>query len=59
MVKRLFPDDTLHLSHTVLLYSSEIWVMMENVLEILEGFRHRATRRITWTMVTRGAGGGW
>ena len=30
----------------VLLYVSEIWVVTGDILKVLEGFRHRAARRI-------------
>ena len=40
----------------VLLYGSEIWVVTGVMLKVLEGFHHRATRRITGMMATRGAG---
>ena len=44
---------------SVLLYSSESWVMMGEVLKVLEGFHHQAARRITGMMVTYGVGKEW
>ena len=43
----------------VLLYVSESWVVTGAMLKLLEGFHHRAARRITGMTETRGAGGEW
>ena len=34
-------------AQSVLLYGSEIWVVMGMLLRVLEGIHHRAARRIT------------
>ena len=46
-------------SYTVLLYGSKSWVVTEAMLKILEGFHHRAARRIAGMMVKRVADGMW
>ena len=46
-------------AQSVLLYGSEIWVVMGEMIKVLEGFYHRAARRITGVMATRGEGGEW
>ena len=43
----------------VFLYNSERWVVTGDMLNILEGFHHRAARRITRMTATRAAGGEW
>ena len=43
----------------VLLYSSEIWVVMWSMIKVLEGFHHRESRQITRMTETRGLGGEW
>ena len=43
----------------VLLYGSKIWVVTGEILKVLEGFQHRAARRITGMSDKRGAGGEW
>ena len=37
-------------AHSVLLYGSEIWVVTSEMLKVLEGYHHRASRRITGMM---------
>ena len=44
---------------SVLLYGSESWVVMGEMLNFLEGFHHQAARRITKMTETRGVGGEW
>ena len=46
-------------THSVLLYCSDIWVVTGGILKVLEGFRHRAIRWITWVTTTRGVCGEW
>ena len=46
-------------THSVLLYSSEIWVVTGKMIKVLEGFHHRAERQITDITETRGLGGEW
>ena len=46
-------------AQSVLLYGSEIWVVMGEMLKVLEGFHHRAARRITGMTAKRVAGGEW
>ena len=41
------------------MYDSEIWVVTRDMLKVLEGFHHRAARRITGMTEKRGAGGEW
>ena len=36
--------------HTVLLYGSKIWVIMEAMMKVLEEFRHSIARRIMRNM---------
>ena len=43
----------------LLLYRSDIWVVTGGILKVLEGFRHRAIRWITWMTTTRGVCGEW
>ena len=43
---------------SVLLYKREIWVVMGEMLKVLEEFHHRATRRITGMTDTRGGQAG-
>ena len=43
----------------VLLYVSDSWVMTGAMLKVLEGFHHRAARRITGTKATRFSSGEW
>ena len=42
---------------SVILYGSEIWVVAGDMIKVLEGFHHRAARRITGMTAIRGAGG--
>ena len=42
---------------SVLLCSSEIWVVMGEMLKVLEGFHHLAEQRITGMTEKYGAGG--
>ena len=42
-----------------LLYGSKRWVVTEEMLKVLEGFHHRAVRRITGTTAKRGSVGEW
>ena len=44
---------------SVILYGSKIWVVTGEILKVLEGFQHRAARRITGMSDKRGAGGEW
>ena len=45
-------------AHSVILYGDESWVVMGEMLKILEGFHHWAQRRITgMTKKKHGAGG--
>ena len=46
-------------AQSVLLYGSDIWVVMGAMLKILEGFHYRSARRITGMTATRGADGEW
>ena len=43
----------------VILYVSKIWVVTWEMLKVLEGFHHRASRRITGMTAKRGAGVEW
>ena len=43
----------------VLLYGSEIQVVMEEMITIPEGFHHRIARRISGMKVQRGKNGEW
>ena len=43
----------------VILYGSDIWVVMGDMLKVLEGFHNRTARWITGMMASRGAGGEW
>ena len=47
------------LEQSVILYVTESWVATGKVLKVLEGFHHRAARRITGMTEKRGAGGEW
>ena len=40
------------LAYTVMLYGRDIWVVTGLMLKILEGFHHRAARRI-WKMTSK------
>ena len=40
-------------SQSVLLYGSESWVVMGEMLNVLEGFHHQVARRITGMMEQR------
>ena len=42
-----------------LLYGSEIWVVMDTMMKILEGFHHSIARRILGVTVGKGEGGEW
>ena len=44
-------------AQSVLLYGSKSWVVTGEMLKVLEGFHHRAERRITGLTVKHGAGG--
>ena len=44
---------------SVLLYISEIWVVMGEMLKALEGFHHRIARRITGMTAQSITGRGW
>ena len=46
-------------AQSVLLYSSDIWVVMGDMLKFLEVFHHRAERRITGMTETGGSGREW
>ena len=46
-------------AQSVLLYVSESWVVTGEMLKVLEGFCHQATRKITGMMVTRDVGRDW
>ena len=43
----------------MLMYGCEIWVMTGEILKVLEGFHHRAFRRIKGMTTKRVAGGEW
>ena len=43
----------------VILYGIESWVVTGATLKVLEGFHHRATRRVTDITATCGAGREW
>ena len=43
----------------VILYGSDIWVVMGGMLKVLEGFHHRAAMQIKGMMATRGASREW
>ena len=47
------------MSWSFLLYGSEIWVLNGEMLKVLEGFHHRASRQITGMTEKYGAGGEW
>ena len=47
------------MTQTVLLYSSKSWVVIELILKILEGFRHREDRQIAGMTVKRVSDGVW
>ena len=44
---------------SVLLYVSESWVVTGSMMKVLEGFHHRAARRIIGMTATRGTGEEW
>ena len=46
-------------AQSVLFYGSESWVVTGEMLKFLEGFHHRASRRIKGMMATCGAGREW
>ena len=41
------------------MFGSEIWVVMGDILKVLEGFLHQAARHIMGMALTCGAGGDW
>ena len=43
----------------VLLYGSEIWVVMGAILKVIVGFHHRLARNIMGLTAQSMAGGGW
>ena len=43
----------------VLLYRSEIWLIMDNMVTVLESFHNRTARCIVGVMLWRGDGGKW
>ena len=43
-------------AQSVLLYESKIWVVMGDMIKVLEGFHHRAARRITGMTAIHGTG---
>ena len=45
--------------HSVFIYGSEIWVMMGDMIKVLEGFHHWGDRRTTGMTETHGAGWEW
>ena len=45
--------------HTVLLYGSESWVVMGEMLKLLEGFYHRAAWRIAGMTARRAEDREW
>ena len=47
------------LAQSVILYGSEIWVVMGVVLKVLSGIHHREARRITWMTAKLVADGYW
>ena len=44
---------------SLILYDSESWVVMRDILKVLEGFHHRTDRRIMGMTETDGAGREW
>ena len=46
-------------AQSVLLYGREIWMVMGEILKVLEGFRHRAAQLIMGMTEKCGAGGEW
>ena len=44
-------------AQSVILYGSDIWVVTGDFFKVLEGFHHRAARRITGLTEKRGADG--
>ena len=46
-------------SHCVLLYGSEIWLVTGATLKVMEGFHQRVARRITGMTAKRVADGEW
>ena len=47
------------LVQAVLLYGSEIWLVTDLIMNVLEGFHHRIAIRIMGMTARRGDGGGW
>ena len=47
------------MAQSVLLYGSDIWVVMGDILKFLEGFHHRAAMRVAGMTATRGEGSNW
>ena len=43
----------------VILYGIQSWVVMGEMLKVLEGFHHRSEQKITGLIAKRGAGGEW
>ena len=43
----------------VILYGSERWLVMYEMMTVLEGFHHNNTRRIVGMTARRGDGGEW
>ena len=46
-------------AQSVFLCGSKSWVVMGDILKVLEVFHHRAVRRITGMTAKRGVGGKW
>ena len=46
-------------TQSVILYGSEIWVVMGKMIKVLEVFHYWAARQITGMTEKRGAGGEW
>ena len=44
---------------TVLIYGSEIWVVIDAMLKVLEGFHHQVTWRIAGMEARQVGEGGW
>ena len=45
--------------HMVLLYGCDIWVVMDSMMTVLEGFHHRVDQRLLGLTARRGDGGEW
>ena len=43
----------------VIMYGSNIWVVMDPMMKVLEGFHHSIARLISGMMVQRSVGGEW